>query len=451
MDIYLLQGGEQTGPFTIEEIRGHLASAAISNDMPAWREGMDTWAPVNTVLPASTGEAVKPIPTTPIGVSKPSDSISITIPRLKLRWLLYVGTVLVIGFCLFYISTAYFAVHSLKTAILKGDQEALQSHIDFPLLRESVKEEFKAQIVRNASKDTGMFSGLTQLMAPSVIDNQVDAYLSPEGLNDILTPMKDGIKAAQDSGEKNGGKRDTNNPFQLTHLGFDSLTDFEFTFFESKVHLHYYGLGWKVYRIELVDLLAKGEEARAAFATTNTNALSSASPQPFDVPSQPSPPPPTPKNPALDAKDGFRSYKLGTPLGEFNQDDLSEGQLITPNPDIRVFFVKNFDPALGSAQIDSIQLNFKQNLLSVIRVATKGEQSGLGLKESLISAYGQPNGSIEFADGSKWEGEDCVLEWTKDYEGDATAEFTSKKVDAQIQQITETKAKQGASQGAKNL
>jgi hypothetical protein len=451
MDIYLLQGGEQTGPFTPEEIRGHLASGALPGDIPAWREGMETWAPINEVLRTLTAELIHPLPRAPKAVSGPDGSISITIPRAKLRWLFYIAGGLFLAFFAFYIGSAYYSVHALKGAIMNGDRDALENHIDFPLLRASIKEEFKAQMARNASKDTGMFSGLAEMMAPTMIDNEVDGYFSPAGLEGILAPVKQGIEAAKHYPATTGVKTDQN-PFQPTHVGFDSLTDFEFTFFESKVHMHYYGLGWKVYRIDLVDLIAKGEAVRSVFTTTtDTNNVPATSSSIVDATPQPPPPPPAPKNPVLDQKDGFRSYKLGAPLSQFNQDDLSEGQLITPDPDVRVFFVKTFDPTLGSAQIDNIQLNFKQNLLAVIRVATKGEQSGLGLKESLIAAYGQPNGSITFSDGSKWEGEDCVLEWTKDYEGNATAEFTSKKVDAEIQQMTQDKAKQGASQGAKNL
>jgi hypothetical protein len=450
MQIYLLQGGEQTGPFTPEEIRQHLASGQLPNDIPAWREGMDTWAPVHELVPPQVEESIKAVPQPHITLSKSNESISITIPKPKLNWVVYGGGGLLLAFFTFYICSAYYALHSLKGAITSGDRDALESHIDFPLVRASIKEEFKAQMMRNMSKDTGMFSGLAEMMAPTMIDNQVDSLVTPAGLDGVIAPIKMGIERAQESSLKNGGKIDKTDPLQITRAGFDSPTDFVFTIFESKVHLHYYGLGWKVYRVELVDLIAKGEAVRAA-STTNTNSI--ANPSAASVDSTPSapPPPPVPKNPALDEKDGFRSYKLGTPLSQFNQDDLSEGRLIMPDPDTRVFFVKNFDSALGSAQIDSIQLNFKQSLLCVIRVVTKGEQSGLGLKESLLSAYGQPSGTVMFSDGSKWEGEDCVLQWTKDFEGNASAIFTSKKVDAAIKQITEDKAKQGAAQGAKNL
>jgi hypothetical protein len=449
MQVYLLQGGEQTGPFTPEEIRQHLANGRLPNDIPAWREGMDTWVPVHELL-QTQAESIKLFPQPQTELSKAKESISITIPKPKLSWGVYGGGGLILAFLLFYFCSAYYAVYSLKSAITSGDRDALENHIDFPLVRASIKEEFKAQMMRSMSKDTGIFSGLAQMMAPTMIDNQIDSMVTPSGLDEVIAPIKMGIQRAKESSLRNGSKIEQPNPLQISHAGFDSPMDFVFTIFESKVHMHYYGLGWKVYRIELVDLIARGEAVHSTYAT-NTNSVSNPNMPSVDTPPSTPPPPPTPRNPALDEKDGFRSFKLGASLGQFNQDDLSEGRLIMPDPDTRVFFVKNFDPTLGSAQVDNIQLNFKQNLLCVIRVVTKGEQSGLGLKESLISAYGQPSGSAGFSDGSKWEGEDCVLEWTKDFEGNSSAVFTSKKVDAQIKQITEDKAKQGAAQGAKNL
>jgi len=86
--------------------------------------------------------------------------------------------------------------------------------------------------------------------------------------------------------------------------------------------------------------------------------------EPLGSQSEPSTPivAPKPKNPELDAKMGFRTYKLGTAFSQFNPNDLNEGTTFMKT-DLRAFFVKDFDKKLGAAEIEDIQLNFVQDIL----------------------------------------------------------------------------------------
>jgi hypothetical protein len=149
---------------------------------------------------------------------------------------------------------------------------------------------------------------------------------------------------------------------------------------------------------------------------------------------------------------GFRTYKLGTPFAQFNPDDL-EAREAFMKTDMKPYTVKTFDKQLGAAEIDSIQLDFEQDVLQSVRVSVKGKQSSLALKDALIAAYGQPDETSNMmGEADSWNGDDCVLSLTTEAIGDgSSADFSSKSVDAKIKAITEQKAKEGAAAGAQNL
>jgi hypothetical protein len=158
------------------------------------------------------------------------------------------------------------------------------------------------------------------------------------------------------------------------------------------------------------------------------------------------------KHPELDLKMGFRTYKLGTPFSQFTPNDLHAGSFYTKS-DTKPYFVTTFDKKLGTAEIDSIELDFLQDILQRVRVTVKGKQSSLALKEVLLAAYGQPD-KTETIMGERfiWNGEDCSLVLTSEIINEnSSANFTSRSVDREIQAITEQKAKAGAAVGAKNL
>ena len=53
-DIYLLIEGQQTGPYSLEQVNQSLANGSVTGDLPAWRVGMAEWTPVQTLLASSS-------------------------------------------------------------------------------------------------------------------------------------------------------------------------------------------------------------------------------------------------------------------------------------------------------------------------------------------------------------------------------------------------------------
>ena len=157
---------------------------------------------------------------------------------------------------------------------------------------------------------------------------------------------------------------------------------------------------------------------------------------------------PSAKNAELDAKKGFRNYKLGTPIGDFNPNDLEAGRAFVET-DAKPYFVKNFDPKLGAAEIEAIQLSFNEGLLERVIVRVQGEQNALALRETLIVGYGQPITNRSFmSETTRWEGDDCTLSLNNELMGGASAHFSSKSVDQTIKETKLKKAKEEAATGA---
>jgi hypothetical protein len=60
MQIYLFQNGKQEGPFGLPRIAARLVSGDLDSATPAWREGMDSWYPLNHPVWAEAGIVAPP-------------------------------------------------------------------------------------------------------------------------------------------------------------------------------------------------------------------------------------------------------------------------------------------------------------------------------------------------------------------------------------------------------
>lgn len=60
MQIHLFQNGQQTGPYSLEDIRARLANGTLQPSGLAWYEGAADWAPVSTVPGVMANTSVAP-------------------------------------------------------------------------------------------------------------------------------------------------------------------------------------------------------------------------------------------------------------------------------------------------------------------------------------------------------------------------------------------------------
>ena len=95
-----------------------------------------------------------------------------------------------------YFGSPYIAVLSLKSAAANHDRDKLEELVDFPAVRESLKAQMKAAMLKSFANDPEMqgnpFAGLALAMAPVMIDGMIDSFVTPDAMTTILRDGKPG-------------------------------------------------------------------------------------------------------------------------------------------------------------------------------------------------------------------------------------------------------------------
>lgn len=88
-----------------------------------------------------------------------------------------------------YIASPYYAFWRFSAALRSRDAAELQSWVDFPALRQSMKQQVNSKIAAlrpQNPKRQKMFDALSGAFGSGIADSVVDAYLTPEGLAAFL-------------------------------------------------------------------------------------------------------------------------------------------------------------------------------------------------------------------------------------------------------------------------
>ncbi len=118
----------------------------------------------------------------------------------------------------------YWTVSAIKTGIVEKDFEKLSENIEFPTLRQNIKEQFNAAMMKNAAAELkdNPFAALAAGLATKMIDGIVDSFVTPSG----LAALMEGKEPSK--GENNGNipplKKD--NLFKNARFSYDSTSKF---------------------------------------------------------------------------------------------------------------------------------------------------------------------------------------------------------------------------------
>jgi hypothetical protein len=96
-----------------------------------------------------------------------------------------------------YFGSPYWAAYSLEQAAQNGDADRIDMLSDMPQIREGLKSQISAALAQklNAPDTKGNpFAALGALLAPTLVGKVVDAYVTPEGIAQIV---KSGRPTAQ--------------------------------------------------------------------------------------------------------------------------------------------------------------------------------------------------------------------------------------------------------------
>ncbi|MBV9733121.1 MAG: DUF2939 domain-containing protein [Verrucomicrobia bacterium] len=168
------------------------------------------------------------------------------------KWLIVVAVLVVLALAA-YVVSPFFYVSSLKGAFLAGDSSKLANLVDFPALRDSLKEEV-ATILTQQTKESpdsnqSPFAALTAFVGPSFLNRAVDMYCTPDAIADFV--KKNGrVQSKTPSFIKIPGPSDLDWS-KLKNFSFTGPTSFRIGTNHITLFARLEGFGWKVYRLEV--------------------------------------------------------------------------------------------------------------------------------------------------------------------------------------------------------
>ncbi len=170
-----------------------------------------------------------------------------------------------------YFASPILALQGLTAAAKAGDKARLESAVDFPAVRESLKSQLKASMTRKLEEDPKLrdnpFAAFGQMLLVGVVDKAVETYATPDAIANMVAtnePPKNigatpgGPIVEQPQPEVKKAKSDTE-----VHCGYVDLDHFRATYRDRKdgdqepfgLVLERRGLfKWKLVKIELPGL-----------------------------------------------------------------------------------------------------------------------------------------------------------------------------------------------------
>ncbi len=162
--------------------------------------------------------------------------------------LLAVVTLCILGW-LYY--QPYRTLGLIRKAALSGESEALKDYVDFPSLRESIKENMNALLVSEMAKQdqTNPFVALGMMLAGKLVDQAVESFVSANSIVALTQGQRPSIKKSESSESSSGEKGDSIE----TKMGYDNASRFSIRFIDKVSHeerivlyLRRHGLSWKL-------------------------------------------------------------------------------------------------------------------------------------------------------------------------------------------------------------
>lgn len=166
---------------------------------------------------------------------------------------LAIGLIVIIAIYLY--ASPYLALNNIKKAAQAGDADTLSEYIDFPSVKQGLKDQINAQIMKEVTQqDTDGFEALGAMLATAMIDKAVDGIVTPDGVAMMVQGQKpdlNGDAVEQTDVEQAGEKKLDYKTNYITYKSFKvslSNPDYEDNL---DIIMRRDGLSWKVHRINL--------------------------------------------------------------------------------------------------------------------------------------------------------------------------------------------------------
>lgn len=179
------------------------------------------------------------------------------------KTLLAIPVLLVLAYI---VALPYITVYQIRDAVKNHDSSALSDHIDFPSVRQSLKDQLNAKLMGKMQGDDmkdNPFAALGMAFAGPIVDKMVEAYVTPAGVAQLMEGEKPSLKKKKITTPSDGAttgaasEPEKEKPLDDVALGYKSSNRFEVEDKKKglRVVLRRQGLDWKVTEI----ILPEGE------------------------------------------------------------------------------------------------------------------------------------------------------------------------------------------------
>lgn len=169
--------------------------------------------------------------------------------------------VVALGIAALLYASPYIAMHSIKKAMDAKDANALSQYVDFPVLRENLKDKLMGSIAQRLPKSddaSNPLGGIGQTLGNMMVGAAVDNLVSPEGVMLMMQTGKFGPKvprstpAQSESSSNDHANEDDPRGFSLNYQGFSKVRVFRKSDPGSAFIFRREGLmGWKLINVDM--------------------------------------------------------------------------------------------------------------------------------------------------------------------------------------------------------
>lgn len=167
------------------------------------------------------------------------------------RWVIGLSALAALYFAL----SPFMAIHQMRSAAEERDGEALAEYIEFPSVRQDLKDQLNVALGRSMAEDLkdNPFAMLGGLLGSVLIDKTVDAFVTPAGITQLMRGQM-----PKESGRVEQSKSPSQErPFHGARYRYEAWDKFSVTVAdegegdEIKFILRRRGIGWKLTAIRL--------------------------------------------------------------------------------------------------------------------------------------------------------------------------------------------------------
>ena len=119
----------------------------------------------------------------------------------------------------------YLTISAIKTAIVEKDSEKLSENIDFPTLRQNMKDQLNAAMMKKAATEikNNPFTVLAVGLAAKMVDGMIDSFVTPGGLAAFMEGKKPSDNGAGGRVSEQPKREDL---FKNARFSYDSMSQF---------------------------------------------------------------------------------------------------------------------------------------------------------------------------------------------------------------------------------